>query len=900
VIGVIRVSSEGDQPIPYVDPTYHDYGTLDVGKKDQSWSFNIENHGGGTVDFQIRTSDPRISVDTSSGSVYNGATWSIGVIIDTPSFSAGRHYKEYIYVDSNVGTETVTIEFDVGSGQPILYVDPTYHDYGTLDVGKKDQSWSFNIENHGGGILEWNIDEGINYYDYVSCYPMSGTVTTGTESVTVTIDTTNLKMNHHYEASIYVHSNGGDAEIVIEFDTKMVLPDLSVVDLWVEPKDPKENQDIKIYFLLSNVGDKNIGKSIPFDTAVFIDDILDTTISIKDEILINHQVAYYYTRSPLSVGKHTIKVIADYSGKLKEWNENNNEKEITIDVLTEREHPPEAYITLISPNPANEGDKIHFKGYGKDDGYIQAYEWRSSIDGYLSSQSEFSTSLSVGVHEISFRVKDNDGLWSDWVSQRVVVKKQVRTIYDLAEEYKQKDEDYYIIDCQYNGKTYYVIDYFNGKMYQGSVVGDSEFKLVSSKDILEKVFLVVEYLKHHFPIDFVNWPDGSPYYPHDIDAISAKLRSKGEEFSEYSNTMNEIADVYQKILDAKNAEEVIKYVSTAIADIGGAIMGLPLVGDATLKFLDTLLLAEVGIEYPQWKTIILNAKISAYRLSDLYLKAGNYYDELADKRSYEVVAQYLCKEDNTGIFSEIYGEWANFFEADKAMSQLLHEDDEKINEIEAKIFEMKDRISYEKARCSIIHKKVNERLSLFDQRVNNARLSQAITSGNIGAHLSIVTANSANDANTHEHSLKQLDIYRPDLNLHTTITDNIIRIDIDSNTSKGTTIIVDIDNSTFSSVDISSIQVLFDGKIIRQANNYSDILNANDESEPEFLIVLGAQGPQILISIPHFSAHTIVITKSTISSLSDLTSYLLVIALAIVLITMSISWIKILSKKKSR
>ncbi|UCG68245.1 MAG: S8 family serine peptidase, partial [Thermoplasmata archaeon] len=75
---------------------------------------------------------------------------------------------------------------------------------------------------------------------------------------------------------------------------------------------------------------------------------------------------------------------------------------------------PQAVIDLISPNPVNEGEEVSFSGHGVDnDGYIAEYEWQSNIDGFLSDQDTFSTSsLSVGIHDISFRVKDNDGVWS--------------------------------------------------------------------------------------------------------------------------------------------------------------------------------------------------------------------------------------------------------------------------------------------------------------------------------------------------------------------------------------------------------------------------------------------------------------------------------------------------------
>ncbi len=76
--------------------------------------------------------------------------------------------------------------------------------------------------------------------------------------------------------------------------------------------------------------------------------------------------------------------------------------------------PPIASITSIAPSAISLGESVTFQGSGKiTNGGITAYNWRSSINGYLSNQSSFSTtSLSVGTHTIYFKVKDDKGRWS--------------------------------------------------------------------------------------------------------------------------------------------------------------------------------------------------------------------------------------------------------------------------------------------------------------------------------------------------------------------------------------------------------------------------------------------------------------------------------------------------------
>ena len=84
---------------------------------------------------------------------------------------------------------------------------------------------------------------------------------------------------------------------------------------------------------------------------------------------------------------------------------------------------PIAYQPTIYPNPAEYGESISFSGSGSDnDGYIAGYNWRSNIDGQLSTSKEFSTSsLSIGSHIIYFKVKDNEEYWSSEKTASLII-----------------------------------------------------------------------------------------------------------------------------------------------------------------------------------------------------------------------------------------------------------------------------------------------------------------------------------------------------------------------------------------------------------------------------------------------------------------------------------------------
>jgi len=98
----------------------------------------------------------------------------------------------------------------------------------------------------------------------------------------------------------------------------------------------------------------------------------------------------------------------------------NNIDEYPLGYFKQPEQPgggnqqPIAVSLSISKTSANFGELISFTGQGIDsDGSIVAYNWRSNLNGTLSTEQSFGTStLSIGAHTIYFKVRDNDGVWS--------------------------------------------------------------------------------------------------------------------------------------------------------------------------------------------------------------------------------------------------------------------------------------------------------------------------------------------------------------------------------------------------------------------------------------------------------------------------------------------------------
>ncbi len=98
--------------------------------------------------------------------------------------------------------------------------------------------------------------------------------------------------------------------------------------------------------------------------------------------------------------------------------------------------PPQIWSIDVGPNPAYEGERVYFDSDSEDtDGYVVAFAWTSDVDGLLSTNDSFdSDNLSVGAHTISFRVRDNDGAWSNYAYHDLTIESEPTNISDEREK----------------------------------------------------------------------------------------------------------------------------------------------------------------------------------------------------------------------------------------------------------------------------------------------------------------------------------------------------------------------------------------------------------------------------------------------------------------------------------
>jgi parallel beta-helix repeat protein len=106
-------------------------------------------------------------------------------------------------------------------------------------------------------------------------------------------------------------------------------------------------------------------------------------------------------------------------------------------------------------------------------------------------------------------------------------------------------------------------------------------------------------------------------------------------------------------------------------------------------------------------------------------------------------------------------------------------------------------------------------------------------------------------------------------------------VEVEVESDVGRTVLLSIENEVLPLGWVWEVTV--DNLPIQMADDYTDVLDPTDENVPEYLILKGGRGAQVLVSIPGFSARTIAVTATmpTVPTIGIPPVYLVVIALIV-------------------
>jgi PKD repeat protein len=103
--------------------------------------------------------------------------------------------------------------------------------------------------------------------------------------------------------------------------------------------------------------------------------------------------------------------------------------------------------------------------------------------------------------------------------------------------------------------------------------------------------------------------------------------------------------------------------------------------------------------------------------------------------------------------------------------------------------------------------------------------------------------------------------YDENLILEVEAVEGEVLVRVDSKSGVGATVAVNVDRDVVEFSGLDELEVRVDGERIGLADDYEDVVEA-DENDPEYLALVGGEGVQVLVSIPHFSTRTITIGRA--------------------------------------
>ena len=210
---VILVNMVLDGPVLSVSATNLEFGTAS-----NSQSFTISNTGMGSLDWTLSSNASWLTLSPSTGSVTSSPS-AITVLLDRASMTPGI-YSEIITVSTNGGSAVITLSATILG--PELTVSNN-----SLNFGSSSTSLTFNVINSGIETLTYNM---IYTANWLSVNPTSGSATSETDVMTVTVDRAGLAYGNYFE-TITVASNANSATI----DVMMIVADPSNPQLSAYP-----------------------------------------------------------------------------------------------------------------------------------------------------------------------------------------------------------------------------------------------------------------------------------------------------------------------------------------------------------------------------------------------------------------------------------------------------------------------------------------------------------------------------------------------------------------------------------------------------------------------------------------------------------------------------------------
>lgn len=130
-------------------------------------------------------------------------------------------------------------------------------------------------------------------------------------------------------------------------------------------------------------------------------------------------------------------------------------------------------------------------------------------------------------------------------------------------------------------------------------------------------------------------------------------------------------------------------------------------------------------------------------------------------------------------------------------------------------------------------------------------------------------------------------------------TNDAVNMTVSASSQSGPKVIlINLNSTTIDVGNIKYLHIMYDGQSIAPASNVAQVLHPVSSDQPHFAILVTQSGAQVLISIPHFSTHTITITSlsKVIPSVPEFPLSAIAVFVTVIAITVAITRKRVILK----
>jgi len=125
-------------------------------------------------------------------------------------------------------------------------------------------------------------------------------------------------------------------------------------------------------------------------------------------------------------------------------------------------------------------------------------------------------------------------------------------------------------------------------------------------------------------------------------------------------------------------------------------------------------------------------------------------------------------------------------------------------------------------------------------------------------------------------------------------TSDTVSITVNASSQTGPKVLlINLNSTTIDVANMKYIDVLYDGNHIAPAANVDEVLHPASSDQPHYAILVTQSGAQILVSIPHFSPHTITISKIDKVMSTAVPEFPIALLVMLVAVTLAVTFYRI-------